>query len=157
MPTGVRRAAVLLKARERRSSRLNLPRPFQTSAVESQGRSGSPLTYVKGAAMGSSPEEENVNVLGSNRDIVEVIGGYFGDNEFFFFALVSKTWRSAWGKRPATTRAVLAHTSAAQLRISFECGLKISQKVSFFFPFFLIPSCRSRFISGIFYFICLDP
>ena len=64
---------------------------------------------------------KNANVLIGLADFV--------GKDFLFFGGVSRAWRSAWGNRPAETRAMAAHTSAGQILYSLECGLHLATEL----------------------------
>ncbi|CAB1118393.1 unnamed protein product [Ectocarpus sp. CCAP 1310/34] len=57
-------------------------------------------------------------------DIVSTVAEFVDDNQYLFFASVSRGWRDVWGKRPTVTKALTADTSVPQLSLSFECGLR---------------------------------
>eukprot|EP00903_Cladosiphon_okamuranus_P021167 g19443.t1 len=59
----------------------------------------------------------------TNSDILRLLAEYIPDNQFLFFAPVSRPFREAWASRPTTTSWITADSSASQLRWSFECGL----------------------------------
>lgn len=87
------------------------PHDLQSSGVEEIPRRENPLT-------------PNIEIC---RD---VLAEFVGDDQYFFFASVCRSWREAWPQnRPKVTRAVTPHTSLSQLRCSFECGLKRTKAV----------------------------
>ncbi|CAN0299280.1 unnamed protein product, partial [Scytosiphon promiscuus] len=48
---------------------------------------------------------------------------FVAHTDFLFFALVSRDWREAWGKRPTITSMIpTPDFSVSQLRYGFECG-----------------------------------
>lgn len=89
-------------------------------------RAERPATHDVGCQEASSVE----NPLQTKTDIISHVAEFVQDNQYLFFASVSKDWRSRWGQRPKVTRAVSADTSVVQLRYSFDCGLQRSQRVS---------------------------
>lgn len=64
-------------------------------------------------------------------DLISGVAEFVDDTEFFFFASVSRGWRSSWGDRPTITKAVTASTSESQLSCCFECGLGQTAAVCF--------------------------
>lgn len=69
-------------------------------------------------------ETRTTNPLSSKEDILHHVAQYV-DEEFLFFAGVSRRWRKAWGsRRSPLTRAITAHTSPSQLLCAFDCGLQ---------------------------------
>lgn len=66
----------------------------------------------------------------TNTDVVRGLAELVGDDQFVHFALVSKSWRAAWGERPPETKIATPHTSVTQLALSFDQGLSPSEKVS---------------------------
>lgn len=63
------------------------------------------------------------NPLMEGGDITSYLLEFVDDNEFLFFALVSRGWRTAWGRRPTVTKALTTYSTVSQLLFSFECGL----------------------------------
>lgn len=70
------------------------------------------------------------NPLSTGADITSYLAEFVDDEQYLFFAMVSREWRVAWGqRRPKVTRAVTSDTTLPQLLYSFECGLGKSSTV----------------------------
>lgn len=69
------------------------------------------------------------NDVVANVDIAGVVADFVHHEDFFFFAVVCRGWRHAWGGRAAVTRAVTPFTSASQLGSCFKGGLEMSTQV----------------------------
>lgn len=64
------------------------------------------------------------NPLSAGVDVTSYMAEFVDDDQYLWFALVSRGWRVAWGqRRPKTTRAITADATATRLLYSFECGL----------------------------------
>lgn len=63
------------------------------------------------------------NPLLEGVDITSYLAEFVEENRYLFFALVSRGWRTAWGRRPTVTKALTTDSSVSQLLYSFECGL----------------------------------
>lgn len=85
----------------------------------------SPSTRV-GRSRPADSNQEAIpdNAAMGNADITFYLSKFVDDKQYLFFASVSRGWRAAWGKRPTATAALTADTSASQLSLSFECGLR---------------------------------
>ena len=59
----------------------------------------------------------------TNTDVLSCLVEFVAEKQFLFFAPVSRSWRTAWGKRPSSTSFVTQDSSVSQLRYSFLCGL----------------------------------
>ena len=55
--------------------------------------------------------------------VIHEVVKFVDDGQYLFFALVSRGWRDAWGKRTATTSYVKSYTSVSQMQYGFKCGL----------------------------------
>lgn len=76
-----------------------------------------PITYDDPSSIGQGrPAISNV-------DILRLLVQFVDEDQFFFFAPVSRAWRTAWEPRPTVTSWVTSDSSVSQLRESFECGL----------------------------------
>lgn len=64
------------------------------------------------------------NPLVTSADVPSHVAEFVGDDQYFFFAPVSRGWKNAWGERPRATRAVTVDTSVNQLVCAFESGLR---------------------------------
>ncbi|CAN0070233.1 unnamed protein product, partial [Ectocarpus fasciculatus] len=60
----------------------------------------------------------------ANVYVMSYLAEFVDDNQYLFFASVSRGWRDVWGKRPTVTKALTVDTSVSQLLLSFECGLR---------------------------------
>lgn len=70
------------------------------------------------------------NPLLEGGDITSYLAEFVDDNQYLYFALVCRGWRTAWGRRrPAVTKALTTHSTGPQLLYSFECGLGRSAAV----------------------------
>lgn len=63
------------------------------------------------------------NPLTSNMDVICGLANFVEDAQYLYFAVVSRKFKAAWGKRPTETSIVNRTTSAAQLQYSFKCGV----------------------------------
>ncbi|CAM9720268.1 unnamed protein product, partial [Scytosiphon promiscuus] len=59
----------------------------------------------------------------STEDILGHLVEFVPDKQFFFFALVSRSWKAVWAPRLPRTSYVSPDSSISQLRCSFEGGL----------------------------------
>ncbi len=59
----------------------------------------------------------------SNASVLRRLVEFVHEKQFFWFAPVCRSWRAAWGQRPASTCVVYRDTSVSQLRRTFELGL----------------------------------
>ncbi|CAN0414651.1 unnamed protein product, partial [Ectocarpus sp. 8 AP-2014] len=63
------------------------------------------------------------NPFQATADVISHASEFVHDDQFLFFASVSRAWRGAWRGRPTSTRAITPDTSPSQLRHSVDCGL----------------------------------
>lgn len=69
------------------------------------------------------------NPLLEGADITSYLAEFVDESRYLFFALVSRGWRAAWGRRRTATKALATDSSVSQLLYSFECGLGRSAAV----------------------------
>lgn len=87
-----------------------------------QGTTGSP-------ADGGPSAPTAASLATTNTDVLSHLLNFVPDDQYLFFAVVSRTWRSAWGEaqRISATKQATQDSSESQLQESLEAGLPLDK------------------------------
>lgn len=77
----------------------------------------------------NTPESTGKHPL-MDENILSLVREFVGNQDYAFFAPVSRGARKAWGKRPAFTRAFTAHTSPRQLEFILTSPYGLDSSIS---------------------------